>query len=187
VSKDEAAFREAVRRRDPAAWARLEREHGATLYRLAARILPESQDPENAVGEVWLKALSRAHRYDPERSPFPWLARICSHVCLTQGWRSRFLRRWMARHPAERPERGGAETSHARESLREALQSLPSREREIVTLRFLFEVSPGEIARLLGVERGTVDRTLFRGLERLRGKAGSGVDTEWAALEGRRG
>jgi RNA polymerase sigma factor (sigma-70 family) len=172
---DEAAYRRGIRDRDAAAWERLEGEFHATLCRQASLILPARLDPENAVGDVWLRALEAASTYDPSRPPFPWLSRICLRTCLNQR---RGLLRSLARvarsvvDPAPRDELLAEE---ARDGLRRALQRLPRHERDVVTLRFLFELPTGEIALLLSRNAGSVRSTLVRGIARLRTQAHSRV------------
>jgi RNA polymerase sigma factor (sigma-70 family) len=166
---DEAAFRSGIRSRLTPAWERLESLYGDALRRQAALILPAWQDPENAVGEVWLKAISSAHRYEPAYPPYPWLAHICLNTCLNQrrGLRHVIVDALQRRRRSEEPA-SAAERTDARGTLRSALMSLPDREREVVTLRFLFEVPVSEITTLLGIETNTAHQALSRGLGRLR-------------------
>ena len=56
----DTAFRHGIRARDPAVWDRLAVLYHAALCRQARLILPSRHDPENAVGEMWLKALKAA-------------------------------------------------------------------------------------------------------------------------------
>jgi RNA polymerase sigma-70 factor (ECF subfamily) len=50
-----------------------------------------------------------------------------------------------------------------------ALAKLPPEQRAVVVLRHLLEYTPGEIARMLELPRGTVNSRLRRGLDQLRG------------------
>ena len=52
-----------------------------------------------------------------------------------------------------------------------ALKELPAEQRAVVVLRHLLEYTPGEIARMLELPRGTVNSRLRRGLDRLRAAA----------------
>jgi RNA polymerase sigma-70 factor (ECF subfamily) len=49
-----------------------------------------------------------------------------------------------------------------------ALKELPAEQRAVVVLRHLLEYTPGEIAGMLDLPRGTVNSRLRRGLDRLR-------------------
>ena len=50
-----------------------------------------------------------------------------------------------------------------------ALASLTPEQRAIVAMRYLLELTPGEIATELGLPRGTVNSRLRRALDRLAG------------------
>jgi RNA polymerase sigma-70 factor (ECF subfamily) len=64
-----------------------------------------------------------------------------------------------------------------------ALKELPAEQRAVVVLRYLLEYTPGEIAQMLELPRGTVNSRLRRGLDRLRAVAEAETGT---AVEGRR-
>jgi RNA polymerase sigma factor (sigma-70 family) len=55
-----------------------------------------------------------------------------------------------------------------RERVRDALMSLPPRQRAVVALRFLEDLTEADTAALLGVSVGTVKSQAAAGLERLR-------------------
>lgn len=167
---DEAAFRQAVRNRDRAAWGQLATLYHEALCRQARLILPPYLDPENAVGDMWMKALQAARSYDPARPLYPWLARICVNTSLNQRKSLLRLLPGGAAWDVAAPSSDGMSEDWvgARGALWMALRRLPRRQRETVALRYLFGVSVGEIALLRGVMPHSVRRTLLRGLERLR-------------------
>jgi RNA polymerase sigma-70 factor (ECF subfamily) len=185
---DDAAFRRAVRQRDAGAWARLVKLYGRLLRRQASRLLPASMDPENAVAEVWFRAILNVSRYDAARSPLPWLARICTNVCLDarRGRRGRRPEALETSHAAK--DQAPAEDPHAqREAFRQALATLPERDRVIVTLRHLFGLTAAEIAVLLGLAVNTVGKILVRGIERLKTGPAAVALAEWAEVGGLEG
>ena len=59
-----------------------------------------------------------------------------------------------------------------------ALGELPPEQRGVVVLRHLLEYTPGEIAELLDLPRGTVNSRLRRGLDELGAGAGGGAVSE---------
>lgn len=60
----------------------------------------------------------------------------------------------------------------------EAVRALPRRQRDCVALRYLMELSVGEIAETLAVSENSVKTHLKRGLARLRGVAGLAEEDE---------
>ena len=59
-----------------------------------------------------------------------------------------------------------------------ALRELPAEQRAVVVLRHLLEYTPGEIAAMLDLPRGTVNSRLRRGLDRLRETAEAELSLE---------
>ncbi len=162
-------FRQRLRRRDPAAWNQLSEQYCESLLRSAGRLLPRGADAEAVVSEVFYLALRAAKRYDTERSPYPWLSKICFNTCM------RYRR---DRDPAGPLLDGGAERAIqaddpvAKEecirAVRAALPSLGRREFQVVTLRFHFRLSSREIAQVLRLQERSVRQALTRALARLR-------------------
>ena len=66
----------------------------------------------------------------------------------------------------------GAEVALARTMVRQALSTLPAREREIIALKFHAGLSNAELARVLGVSESNAGTLLHRTMEKLR-KAGN--------------
>ena len=61
------------------------------------------------------------------------------------------------------------------QTLAEGLADLSPEHRAVIVLRYLLEYTPGEIAELLGVPRGTVNSRLRRGLDELARRLGEDV------------
>jgi RNA polymerase sigma-70 factor (ECF subfamily) len=59
------------------------------------------------------------------------------------------------------------ESGERADELAAALSSLGAEHRAVVVLRYLLDYTPGEIAELLDLPRGTVNSRLRRGLDRL--------------------
>lgn len=66
------------------------------------------------------------------------------------------------------------------DALTDALRALPTRQREIVALRYLLDLSVAEVAALLGVRNGTVKTQLHRARATLRTVLGDGHDHQEA-------
>jgi RNA polymerase sigma factor (sigma-70 family) len=184
VASNDAEFRRAIRGRVRSAWDRLAKMYGSVLLRQASRLLPAHMDPENAVQDVWFRALVRVRTYDTRFSPFPWLARICANVCHNARRR---------RHAKTSPFDGDAvesrgdgfadEAADRREALTAALASLPERQRETLTLRYAFQVPVEEIAALLRATPNAVHLALFDGLKRLRNGPAAESLAAWGEFE----
>jgi RNA polymerase sigma factor (sigma-70 family) len=81
-------------------------------------------------------------------------------------------RRQWAEIPTERlPEVSGPDTSHqlmTQLTVREALKRLTARQRAVVVLRFVEDLTEGQTAEMLGVSKGTVKSQTAKALAKLR-------------------
>jgi RNA polymerase sigma-70 factor, ECF subfamily len=104
-------------------------------------------------------------RFDRGRPFGPWLHRIVVNRAIDWA-RARVLRgevggEALAAAPAGNPGHGVSDEVVA------ALASLPEEQRAVIVLRHLLDYTPGEIAELLELPRGTVNSRLRRGLDEL--------------------
>jgi RNA polymerase sigma-70 factor (ECF subfamily) len=139
------------------------RAHWGAAYRAAYLVVHDAAAAEDIAQEAFLAAIRRLDRFDRGRPFGAWLHRIVVNRAI--DWtRSRRLR-------AET----GFEAAEARDSGRElsdeilaALAELTPEHRAVIVLRHLLGYSPGEIAEILGLPRGTVNSRLRRGLDTLK-------------------
>jgi RNA polymerase sigma-70 factor (ECF subfamily) len=104
------------------------------------------------------------------RRPFgPWLHRIVVNRAIDWA-RARALRHEVGDDGlAAAPARADPVPQKLSEGLTHALAGLSPEHRAVVVLRYLLDYTPGEIARMLDLPRGTVNSRLRRGLDALRG------------------
>jgi RNA polymerase sigma-70 factor (ECF subfamily) len=153
---------------EQAAIEALYRRHWPLAYRAAYLIAHDAAAAEDIAQESFLAAVRALDRFDRRRPFGPWLARIAANRAI--DWtRARTLRREVAGDDAV----DAAGPDLAREpyskDLLEALAALSPDHRTVIVLRYLLDYTPGEIADLLGLPRGTVNSRLRRGLDGLAG------------------
>lgn len=147
------------------AMARLYSAHWRRAYRAAYLVVHDAPAAEDIAQDGFLAAVDALDRFDRRRPFGPWLHRIVVNRALDWA-RREALRRRVAREesvfePLPPPEEIGGE-------MIAALKELPPEQRAVVVLRHLLEYTPGEIAEMLQLPRGTVNSRLRRGLDRLR-------------------
>jgi RNA polymerase sigma-70 factor (sigma-E family) len=103
-----------------------------------------------------------------ERDPEPYVRKILVNT-FASWWR----RKWNGEHAfAEPPEPEPGPDHHAgadqRQDLWAAMGRLPRRQRAVVVLRFVEDLSEAETARLLGISAGTVKSQTSKALAKLR-------------------
>ena len=148
-----------------AAMARLYSLHWRGAYRAAYLVVHDAAAAEDIAQDAFLAAVDALDRFDRRRPFRPWLHRIVVNRALDWARREALRRRVDAAErafePLPPPEEIGGE-------MIAALKELPAEQRAVVVLRHLLEYTPGEIARMLELPRGTVNSRLRRGLDRLR-------------------
>jgi RNA polymerase sigma-70 factor (ECF subfamily) len=136
-------------------------------YRAAYLVVHDAAVAEDIAQEAFLAAVRALDRFDRRRPFGPWMHRIAVNRAIDVS-RARALRREVdaaAAAPEQAPpDRPSLPFS---DELLAALRKLEPEQRAIVALRYLFEYTPGEIARALELPRGTVNSRLRRALDRL--------------------
>jgi RNA polymerase sigma-70 factor, ECF subfamily len=150
------------------------RQHWPRAYRAAYLVVHDAAAAEDIAQESFLAAVRTLERFDRRRPFGPWLHRIVVNRAI--DWtRARTLRREVGEAAlATVPAAEQPDNPHAR-TLAGALASLSPEHRAVIVLRHLLEYTPGEIAELLGLPRGTVNSRLRRGLDTLEKLLGEDV------------
>jgi RNA polymerase sigma-70 factor, ECF subfamily len=139
------------------------RSHWPRAYRAALVVVGDAAAAEDIAQESFLAAVRALDRFDRRRPFGPWLHRIVVNRAIDWA-RARTLRRELDVDSVGEP--AAAEPENV-EALTAMLSELGPEHRAVVVLRYLLEYTPGEIAELLELPRGTVNSRLRRGLDRL--------------------
>jgi RNA polymerase sigma-70 factor (ECF subfamily) len=158
-----------------AAMAQLYSLHWRGAYRAAYLVVHDAAAAEDIAQDGFLAAVDALDRFDRRRPLAPWLHRIVVNRALDWARREALRRRVDGAEsvfePLPPPEEIGGE-------MIAALRELPAEQRAVVVLRHLLEYTPGEIAAMLDIPRGTVNSRLRRGLDRLRETAEAELSLE---------
>jgi RNA polymerase sigma-70 factor, ECF subfamily len=162
--RGDAALLRAVDRGDRAALAELFERHWPALHRAAWLVCHDAEAAEDIAQEAFLAAIARLDRFDRRRPLGPWLHRIAVNRAIDHV-RARSARREVdGAAPPGAVDNGGNTLGDATVA---ALAALPPDQRAVVVLRHLLGYSPGEIAAMLELPRGTVNSRLRRALDAL--------------------
>ncbi len=189
---DDADLLRRLRTGDEAAFAELVDRYGASMLRVARMYVPSQAVAEEVVQETWLGVLTGLERFEGRSSLRTWLFRILVNRARTRGVKdSRLLPfsslgpddvepaveasafdtagMWRSR-PAElevEPE-SRLLAGEFRERLLEAVDTLPARQRAVITLRDIVGLPADEVAALLEVSDGNQRLLLHRARARVR-------------------
>ena len=164
-SRDERAWVRGARAGSVSDLEALFDTHWPRAYRAAYLVVGDGAAAEDIAQEAFLSALRALDRFDRRRPFGPWLHRIVVNRAIDWA-RARALRAEVA----GAPEQAAAQTRDPElsDELMDGLRALSPEHRAVVVLRYLLEYTPGEIAGLLGVPRGTVNSRLRRALDELK-------------------
>jgi RNA polymerase sigma-70 factor, ECF subfamily len=140
--------------------------HWPDAYRTALLIAHDRAAAEDIAQEAFVSALRALPRFDRRRPLRPWLHRIVVNRAIDWA-RARKLRAEIDVDAVPEPAAPPADLGLG--ELGAAIARLSPEHRAVVVMRYLLELTPGEIAEMLEVPRGTVNSRLRRGLDALGG------------------
>ena len=162
---------------DSAAFEELVRRYRRAIFAYAMASTGSRQDAEEITQDVFVKIYRAAHRFNSRYSFTTWLYAIASNTCKNK-FRSRRKRTVSLdgegiavvpiSHEADPLEayRKNVEVSE----VRNAINELPPRYRQVLYLRYVEALSYKEIAEVLSLSLGNVEARIFRGKEKVRQK-----------------
>jgi RNA polymerase sigma-70 factor (sigma-E family) len=135
------------------------------LVGLARTILAGADGAEEIVQEAFVRTLARWAGVQDHEDPLPYVRSAVVNLC-----RSRFRRKVLPLRPvsSEPSAEATAAGNARRDAVLAALATLPTRQREVVALRYFGGLSTAETAAELSIAEGTVKAHLHRGLAALR-------------------
>lgn len=174
ASGDADAAQEAIERYQP------------RVARLARRLLAWPDDVADVVQDVFVAALAARSRFRGDARLETWLVRITINTCRAHNrrrWlRSRLFATWGSRQAAGAsddvptgdavrqtsapPDSKAMDEEHAK-LVRQAVTGLPQKQREVVVLYYLEEMTAAEVAESLGIRTNTVEVRLSRARRQL--------------------
>jgi RNA polymerase sigma-70 factor (ECF subfamily) len=142
------------------------RRYWSGAHRAAYLVVHDAALAEDVAQEAFLSAVRSLHRFDRRRPFRPWLHRIVVNRAIDHA-RAREVRREVPAEAVGEPASDSSRDFPSDDDVLGALGALPPEQRAVVVLRHLLGYTPGEIARLLRLPRGTVNSRLRRGLDAL--------------------
>ncbi|MBW2493465.1 MAG: sigma-70 family RNA polymerase sigma factor, partial [Deltaproteobacteria bacterium] len=151
------------------------------------RVMRDEEQAKDVLQEAFLKAYRSLDRFEGRSSFYTWFYRVVMNLCIdakrrqpagrTVEWDEARARETPvgtgldavdpARQQAEGPA-GDLERAELRETLQRAIEKLPDDARQTLVLREVDGLKYSEIAKLLGIPKGTVMSRLHHARRRLR-------------------
>ena len=153
--------------------------HFDRIYSYLHLSVGNRHDAEDLTTQTFLKMLESINRFQWRSAPFSaWLFRIAHNLAMDHF---RASRRWQPE--AEVPEPPGVETPSAeagaleqigRETMLQMIEGLSPEQRQVLTLKFVFNFANAEVATILGKTEGAVKSLQHRALVSLQKQLGDG-------------
>jgi len=181
---------EAVKRAargDHEAFRVLVERYQGRAFGLALRVMGDEEQARDVVQDAFLKAYRSLDRFEGRSSFYTWFYRVVMNLCIDAKRRQPPGRMvdWDESHALEAPAgtgldavdpahqqesspAGDLERAELREILQRAIEALPEDARQTLTLREVDGLSYSEIAKLLGIPKGTVMSRLHYARRRVR-------------------
>jgi RNA polymerase sigma-70 factor (sigma-E family) len=141
----------------------------AAARRIAVRLLGNGAEADDVAAEALARAYARWSKVRDLDYRDAWVMRVTANVALDVLRRSR-----RPLPPMATDEIDPAEAAVTRLALAHALRRLPRRQRDVVVLRYLADLSEADVARSLGVSAGSVKQHAHRAIDALRRALGPG-------------
>jgi RNA polymerase sigma-70 factor (sigma-E family) len=142
------------------------------MVRLGCLLLAGDPEGEDLVQIALVRLAAHWHRID---EPEAYVRQVLVNLAADHG-RHRRRRPWLLMPPEDLPDSrnwdSGAGSVDEMSSFTALLRRLPTRQRQVLVLRYWHDLSEAEIARLLGCSVGAVKSHAHRALHRLRDEAG---------------
>jgi len=169
VDTSDRAIIQQVLSGDVEAYARLVDRHYDRCARVAARILGNREDAEEAVQDAFLRAFRALDEYEDRERFAAWLARILVNQCRTMLARTRRREAvFLDVTPPEAALAVDAGASGAWPELDQALAKLPDEQREALVLKYADDLTYEEMARITGAGESALKMRVQRAFVRLR-------------------
>lgn len=150
---------------DDSAFLQLLQHYKVDLYKTALAFLRNEEEALEAIQEVTYRAYKSRKSVKEPAYYKTWLIRIMMNYCNDQ-----LKKQKRVVFNEERLNLLGASDSYTEMELKDAMQDLDDRSREILTLKYFHELKIKEIAKTLQCPEGTVKTWLNKALKALREK-----------------
>jgi RNA polymerase sigma-70 factor (ECF subfamily) len=136
------------------------------VYGYVLSFVRDQHEAEDITQHVFLKLMSAIGKYQPREVPFTsWLLRVARNVALDHMRRRRAVLCEEVYEPTHQTDESGDDR---RRAIQHALEALPEEQRDVIVLRHLVGLSPGEIATQMGRTEASIHGLHHRGRQAMK-------------------
>jgi len=147
------------------AYEELMRRHDRLMFGVSLRLVGNRQDAEDITQDVMLKVFAKLHSFEGRSTFKTWLVRVTRNACM--DWlKKRAISRQYTEALANEPQEETT-VDYEENQVIGLLKELSPSDREILTLRFVADLSLLEISETTDLSLSATKMRLYRAIERL--------------------
>ena len=147
------------------AYEELMGRHSRLIFGVCLRLVGDRADAEDIAQDVMLKVFGKLGSFEGRSSFKTWLVRVTRNACM--DWlKKKAVSRQYAEALANEPQEQST-ISYEENRLVELLKDLSPVDREVLTLRFVADLSLQEISAMTNLSLSATKMRLYRAIERL--------------------
>lgn len=158
------------------AYEALMQRHQGLLYGVCRRLLNSDADAEDVCQDVMFKVFGALKRFEGRSSFKTWMLRIATNTCANVLDKRRRAQEVTAAWSAEMADQATSHIATDSFDLTTLLERLSPEERQILTLRYVADLSLQEIAEVCQLGLSAAKMRLYRATDQLRALADSDPD-----------
>ncbi len=161
---------------DISAFERIMNRYKELVMNIAYRFLQDRSKAEDIAQEVFIKVYNSAGSYKPKAKLSTWIYKITANLCLNELRSQKHFKAISVEAIGETHDSiqvnpiENLEKSKLKQLVREAVDSLPDRQRIVVILQKYEDLSYQEISEIIGCSVSAVDSLLQRAKQKLKHK-----------------
>jgi RNA polymerase sigma-70 factor (ECF subfamily) len=137
------------------------------VFRSVFYMLRSRDEADDVTENVFVKIFGNLDKFDMERAFNPWLSRITLNETRT------YIKKWRKAYTNQDYSLGQMQAKHGAspeitQDVKNCLQDLTSREREVITLRYYQELTIGEISSIMNISVSNTKVRIHRATKKLK-------------------
>lgn len=173
IETNETDLIERLRRGDERAVGEIVEQFKNPLFAFILRMVPDHAAAEDIFQETWLRVVRYAGRFRGDSKLSTWIFQIALNLCRdAERKRKRWFQVSIDDYADAIPVKPGfgAEKLLRAQQVREVVNQLPVKMREVMVLKFFHDMDDDEIAEVVGCPVGTVKTRYYRGAKLMKEK-----------------
>ncbi|MBN1667330.1 MAG: sigma-70 family RNA polymerase sigma factor [Anaerolineales bacterium] len=143
--------------------------YASEIHQYLWRMLQDPQDAEDVLQESFLRALQAYPRLAPDSNPRAWLYKIASNAARTRlKQRARYIQQNQELAPERNSTPGSSHDHLIRLAMRQAVETLPDKQRISLLLRYYQGLEFAEIGEILACSPEAARANLSQAIRKLR-------------------